>query len=84
MARIMKTCPQSTPYLQAAIEDLETSCFGAGKEGVYRFVIERTERILIEHILVKTGGNKLQAAKILGINRNTLHSKIKKLGITGQ
>lgn len=84
MARSRKTSPQSTAVLQAAIAELETSCFGAGKDGIYRFVIEKTERILIEHILMKTGGNKLRAAKILGINRNTLHSKIKKLGITGQ
>jgi DNA-binding protein Fis len=84
MTRIRKIRSQGTAFLQAAIEDLETSCFGAGKEGVYRFVIERTERILIEHMLLKTGGNKLKAAKILGINRNTLHSKIKKLGITEQ
>ncbi|MGA1845249.1 MAG: helix-turn-helix domain-containing protein [bacterium] len=84
MTRNRNIYPFGTDSLQAAIKDLETSCFGAGREGVYRLVIEMTERILIEHILVKTGGNKLQAAKILGINRNTLHSKIKKLGITEQ
>ncbi|MBU0959440.1 MAG: helix-turn-helix domain-containing protein, partial [Nanoarchaeota archaeon] len=37
------------------------------------------EKPLIENILYRTEGNQLKAAKILGINRNTLHTKIKKL-----
>ncbi|MBN1913276.1 MAG: hypothetical protein JW788_02635 [Candidatus Omnitrophica bacterium] len=52
------------------------------KEGtLYRSVVEATEKPLIEEILARTKGNQLRAAKILGINRNTMHSKIKKLGI---
>ncbi|MEK9149755.1 MAG: helix-turn-helix domain-containing protein [Candidatus Desantisbacteria bacterium] len=39
------------------------------------------EQPLIEKVLEKTGGNQVQAARILGINRNTLRSKIKRLGI---
>lgn len=39
------------------------------------------EKPLIEQTLEKTAGNQLRAAKILGINRNTIRSKIKKLGI---
>ena len=44
-------------------------------------VIEAIEKPLIEHILHRTEGNKLRAAKILGIDRNTIRAKIKKLGI---
>jgi DNA-binding NtrC family response regulator len=40
------------------------------------------ERIIIEKILIKTGNNKLKAAKILGINRNTLKSMMKKYEIS--
>ncbi|MFH1504067.1 MAG: helix-turn-helix domain-containing protein [Candidatus Omnitrophota bacterium] len=32
-------------------------------------------------MLKKTEGNQLETAKILGINRNTLHTKIRKLNI---
>lgn len=48
---------------------------------VYRFILEAVERPLIEHVLGRTCGNQLMAARILGVNRNTLRSKIKKLGI---
>ena len=41
----------------------------------------RFEKPLIEHVLERTEGNQLKAAKILGMNRNTMRAKIKKLGI---
>lgn len=54
----------------------------AGKDGVlYRSVIEAIEKPLLEHILERTEGNQLKAARILGINRNTMRAKIKKLSI---
>lgn len=48
---------------------------------IYRSVIEETERLLIEKALRHSNGNQLTAAKLLGINRNTLRSKIRKLNI---
>ncbi|MDP2940873.1 MAG: helix-turn-helix domain-containing protein [Candidatus Omnitrophota bacterium] len=52
------------------------------KHGVlYKYVLETIERPLFEQALERTYGNQLKAAKILGINRNTMRSKIKKLGI---
>jgi two-component system nitrogen regulation response regulator GlnG len=39
------------------------------------------EKPLIEKILEKTGGNQIQAAKVLGINRNTLRKKMRELEI---
>jgi len=52
------------------------------KQGVlYKYVLETVERPLIEHALERTYGNQLKAAKILGINRNTMRTKIRKLGI---
>jgi DNA-binding protein Fis len=47
----------------------------------YKKVIESIEKLLIEVVLGKTKGNQIKAAKILGINRNTLRIKIKKLKI---
>ncbi|MBI5409432.1 MAG: hypothetical protein HZA14_08705 [Nitrospirae bacterium] len=51
------------------------------KFNLYDMVIPEVERSLITMVLKETNGNQIKTAKILGINRNTLRSKIKKLGI---
>ncbi|MBU0629659.1 MAG: protein ninH [Candidatus Margulisbacteria bacterium] len=48
---------------------------------IYRVLLEALEKPLISKLLLYTRGNQLQTAKILGINRNTLRGKLKKLGI---
>ena len=48
---------------------------------LYKSIIQAIEKPLIENTLRRTEGNQLKAAKILGINRNTIRSKIRKLGI---
>lgn len=48
---------------------------------LYKAVLEKVEKPLIERVLERTEGNQLKAAKILGINRNTIRTKIKKLAI---
>ena len=56
--------------------------FLAVKKGeIYHLIIGDIEKILIEKALEETRGNQLFAAKILGLNRNTLRTKIKKLNI---
>jgi DNA-binding protein Fis len=54
----------------------------AGK--LYRGVIEAVEKPLIETALRKTQGNKIKAARFLGINRNTLSAKIRHLDIDAE
>ena len=52
------------------------------KKGVlYKSILEAVEKPLLEDVLERTEGNQLKAAKILGINRNTIRTKIKKLSI---
>ena len=48
---------------------------------IYRRMLERVERSLLETVLARTGGNQIRAAALLGINRNTLRKKITELGI---
>ena len=48
---------------------------------VYQSVIEKVERPLIKLALEVTSGNKVRAAGLLGLNRNTLRAKITSLGI---
>ena len=72
---------EKSEILTKAILEVE-DFFLHEKEGkLYDFLVDVIEKPLIENLLVKTEGNQLKAAKILGINRNTLHAKIKKLGI---
>jgi two-component system nitrogen regulation response regulator GlnG len=49
--------------------------------GLYDRVLHEIERPLIQLSLNATNGNQLQAAKLLGINRNTLRKKIRELDI---
>jgi DNA-binding NtrC family response regulator len=51
------------------------------KFNLFDMVIPEVERSLILMVLKETGGNQIRAARLLGINRNTLRSKIRKLSI---
>jgi two-component system nitrogen regulation response regulator GlnG len=53
----------------------------AGTQELYAEALERLERLLVTRVLRQTGGNQLQAAKILGITRGSLRAKIRDLGI---
>jgi Fis family transcriptional regulator len=44
-------------------------------------VISSVEKPLIEMVLKHAGGNQTRAAELLGINRNTLRSKMKQYQI---
>ncbi|MEM7688103.1 MAG: sigma-54 dependent transcriptional regulator [Pseudomonadota bacterium] len=48
---------------------------------VYHRALAAFEKPLIEHALSETRGNQLRAAKLLGINRNTLRKRIGELGV---
>jgi len=63
------------------VKHLEDGFMPNRVQKLYPLIIGRVERTVIETTLERTFGNQLKAAKILGINRNTLRTKIKKLGI---
>jgi transcriptional regulator with PAS, ATPase and Fis domain len=44
-------------------------------------IIGNIEKILLEEVLIRTNNNKSKAAKIMGINRNTLKAKIRQYKI---
>jgi two-component system nitrogen regulation response regulator GlnG len=53
----------------------------AGTEDLYAETLRQVERRLLAQVLEHTGGNQLQAARILGITRGYLRNKIRDLGI---
>jgi DNA-binding NtrC family response regulator len=54
---------------------------GRQEEFDLRTNLERLERTLIKKSLAKAGGNRAQAARLLGIRRQHLYSRIEALGI---
>jgi Fis family transcriptional regulator, factor for inversion stimulation protein len=54
---------------------------GEQPHGVYDMVIANVERSLLAAILNRAGGNQTHAADMLGMNRNTLRSKLSKYNI---
>ena len=75
---------ESVDWTEVARRDyarlLDTSA-ESGERGHYWRFVERLEHSIISEALTRSGGNQLQAASLLGINRNTLRKKISELGI---
>ena len=53
---------------------------GEEVSGIYEMVLQETERPLLEVVMREADGNQTQAAKMLGINRNTLRKKLSRYG----
>jgi Fis family transcriptional regulator, factor for inversion stimulation protein len=54
---------------------------GEPPHGIYDMVISHVERAMLASVMTRTNGNQTQAADMLGVNRNTLRSKLNKYGI---
>lgn len=63
------------------LEQFIKTSIQSGTENLYALALERMERELLVQVLQYTAGNQLKAAKILGIARGSLRTKIKALGI---
>lgn len=55
---------------------------GTEPEHVYRKLLDEVEPPLIEEVLAYTKGNQSRAARILGMTRNTLRSRIRRYDIS--
>ena len=54
---------------------------GEEPTAIYEMVINNVEKPLLLYIMNKTEGNQSKAAKILGLNRNTLRKKLKQYNL---
>lgn len=78
---IKKDSAKDAVNIKDIVVELEDSLYNEKRGTLYKFILEMIERPLISHALERAEGNQLKAAKVLGINRNTMRAKIKKLGI---
>lgn len=67
--------------MEIRFNEVEDSLYREKQGRLYKYILALVEKPLLEDILKRTKGNQLKTAKILGINRNTIRSKIRKLGI---
>jgi DNA-binding protein Fis len=63
------------------IDELDEFFLTAKTGEIYTKIIGHVEKMLIEKALQNSFGNQILAAKILGINRNTMRTKIKRHNI---
>ena len=78
---VKKDCIRDLAFIKDRVITFENSLFNEKKGVLYKSVVEAIEKPLIEQTLERTEGNQLKAARILGLNRNTLRAKIKRLEI---
>lgn len=70
-----------TPLKTYAMERINQLCQDCGPtlplaRNLYDIVMNQVEQPLIETVLKHLNGNKVLTAKVLGINRNTLHKRL--------
>jgi DNA-binding protein Fis len=75
------TKEQAGVDFKGSLEKIDEHFFQEHEGRLHNFLVEALEKPLIEKILKQTDGNQVQAARVLGINRNTLRTKIRLLGI---
>jgi two-component system nitrogen regulation response regulator GlnG len=81
-SRTRSTEDGAAPYSGLrAVEDYVQQQLQQPTESLYTEVINLVERQLLTAVLRHTNGNRVQAAKILGMTRSTLRSKMAALGI---
>lgn len=76
--------PSGTPatnVITNTVPALAEELLGSRPGDVYRAAVAVIERPLLAHVLASTGGNQLRAARLLGLNRNTLRKRCRELGL---
>jgi two-component system nitrogen regulation response regulator GlnG len=78
------SAPTGAPAADAQFNLIETieTILRDGKKDVHKRLIALVERELLVRALRHTHGHQLQASDLLGINRTTLRSRLRELGIT--
>ncbi|MEN6437219.1 MAG: sigma-54 dependent transcriptional regulator [Syntrophobacter sp.] len=68
--------------IEKRIDDLLPDLIRTSSEKVHESVVDMIERTLILKVLKQCGFNQVKTARVLGVSRNTLRSRMKKFEIT--
>ena len=71
----------ATSVIMNTVPALAEELLGSRPGDVYRAAVAIIERPLLAHVLAATGGNQIRAARLLGLNRNTLRKRCRELGL---
>ena len=74
-----KLCLES--YIESKLSEFVKGMKSSAGRNLHPMLISAVERPLITFALKETNGNQIQAAHLLGMNRNTLRKKISELRI---
>ncbi len=67
--------------VDAALPTVVREAAASERGTLYRSIMARVELPLLRQALELSGGNQLKAARLLGINRNTLRKRLRRLGL---
>lgn len=77
----LETVDDFQTLVNSALPTLVRKAAASENGKLYRSVMARIERPLLRQALDLAGGNQLKAARLLGINRNTLRKRLRLLGL---
>ena len=69
-------------YVKSKFGEFIRAMKASSARSLYSTIIHAVERPMIELALRETEGNQIQAAELLGLNRNTLRKKISEFRIS--
>ena len=75
--------PTLARAVESSLQHYFNSLNGEMPTGLHQMVIFEVEKVLFESVMRLTNGNQTRAASVLGINRNTLRSRLEKFGLLG-
>jgi len=86
---VQRPASTSTPGPDASLADVVRvrvlallEALGLGNvEGVYPVVMREVERALLEAVLAQVGGSRTEAARVLGLHRNSLRLRLRATGL---
>jgi Fis family transcriptional regulator len=67
--------------VRRSLESYFVNLDGEEPAGVYHMVLNEVERPLLEIVMREAHANQTRAARILGVNRNTLRKKLRMHGL---